>query len=175
MITKTLFLFLAGLFCLNLHAANLEFQKNETVVKTLAGKELKQGTLSAGNKAVDVEVFNVWRKYKKSYTGYELFSLLDSVYGKEWRQAKQVTFIALDGYRQTAKVADMIKAAEGKTGLVAYKETNKAGFTSFTRGKKTVDPGPLYLVWTGLTEENKARHSDTLKWPYQLKTINIKF
>ena len=94
-------------------------------------------------------------------------------YGKKWRKSKRVSFKALDGYTQVIATSKMLKAAKGKKGLIAYKEKDREGFTPVKRKEKTVDPGPLYLVWSNFTEKEKASHGDALKWPYQLKSIEV--
>ena len=67
----------------------------------------------------------------------------------------------------------MIKASAGKTGLISYKEKDKSGFTFVKKGEKEIDPGPFYLVWSNFNDKDKATYGDALKWPYQLKEINI--
>ena len=67
----------------------------------------------------------------------------------------------------------MIKASAGKTGLISYKEKDKPGFTFVKKGEKEIDPGPFYLVWSNFNDKDKATYGDALKWPYQLKEINI--
>ena len=60
-------------------------------------------------------------------------------------------------------------------GLISYKEKGSSGFTKFLRKEKQVDPGPIYLVWSNFSEKDKASHGDALKWPYQLKVIDVQF
>lgn len=67
----------------------------------------------------------------------------------------------------------MVEVAKDKVGYISYTETGKNGFSKFYRKDKVVDPGPLYLVWSNFTEKDKATHGDILKWPYQLKTIEL--
>lgn len=153
---------------------DLVFKKDGKILKEIFLKELKSGkTLS--NSKQDLNIFNTWRGYKKSYTGYSLYNLLDSIYTKRWRDSKRISFFAKDGYKQIVATKEMLKQSQGKTGILAYKETMNIGFTKFKRKGKLIDPGPLYLVWSNFSEKEKATHGDGLKWPYQLKTIDIEF
>lgn len=122
-----------------------------------------------------LKVQNVWRKYNKTYEGVEFYKLLDKVYGKSWRNAKSISFKALDGYTQTTTIPLMLKMSIGKTGLIATNEEGQSGFSKFVRNKKEVALGPFYLVWSNFSVDDKASHVDALKWPYQLKEINIDF
>jgi hypothetical protein len=79
------------------------------------------------------------------------------------------------GYTQVIGTKKLLKAAAGRVGLLAYKEKNKEGFTTFTKKKQEIDPGPLYLVWSNFTAKDKFSHGDELKWPYQLKTIALDY
>ncbi len=73
------------------------------------------------------------------------------------------------------EVSSMLKASKGKVGLIAYKETGIEGFTPYSKNGKLVNLGPFYLVWSNFSEGDKATHSDSLKWPYQLAEINIQY
>lgn len=157
-------------------ASDLVFLKDGEVVKKLTLKEIKKGQMKLGDAfigSVDKTLFNAWRGYERTYRGYSFSELLGHVYGEDWILAKTISFRSLDGYKQIANVKAMLRSAKGKSGLIAYTETGKNGFTKFKRENKVIDPGPLYLVWSHFEEKDKASHGDNLKWPYQLKTVEI--
>jgi len=98
---------------------------------------------------------------------------LTAIYGKNWGKSANIRFIASDGYKQIASISRMLKAARKSSGLIAYKETGKKAFSTFIKKGKKVNLGPYYLVWDRHQKNKKASHGDDLKWPYQLKTIEI--
>ena len=157
--------------------AQLTFKIDSKKHKVFSSKKLRSGTLRIGNEevsSVHKNIFNTWRQYERTYVGYPLFELLDAVYGKEkWRKAKQIVFVANDGYRQVASIEELIDESDDHWGYLAYKEVEKKGFTKVFRKGKWVDPAPYYLVWSGFKPGEQAKHNDIFKWPYQLKTINI--
>lgn len=174
--------FTLAFLLLNTHlclSSEVSFKKDGKTLYTLMLSETQARFLTIGKQKLSskkIPLHNVWRGYQKTYVGYELYTLLDSVYGKEWKnKAKRVNFIALDGYRQSVTIEKMLKASKNKTGLLSYKEDDNNGFTSFKRGSKTINPGPFYLVWSNFTQEDKVKHKDALKWPYQLKAIDLKY
>lgn len=172
---------LAGIFCAFLSvgsfANTLDFYLNGKKVESISLSTLKKGSLSKKQSVVgslDQTLYNIWRKVHRTYRGYELFELLDHIYGQNWKKNKKIIFKALDGYQQESTIKDLIVAAKGKVGMVSYTETGKSGFTPFFRKSKKVDPGPVYLVWAGFTPRDVGQHHKTLKWPYQLKSIELK-
>ena len=168
---------LALLLTSNAFAKSLIFKLDDTIKFSFKSKDFFSESLSInGNEieSVNKRLFNPWREYERTYSGYAFYELLDAVYGKNWKKAHKITFVALDGYRQTAKIKDMLKTSIEKIGYIAFSETGKKGFSPFKRGNKNIDPGPFYLVWSGFKKGDKAKHSDILKWPYQLKTVTLK-
>lgn len=158
------------------HAANLVFKLKGAEVASFSSEQIKSGELLHKHgklKSSDVKIFNVFRGYERTYEGYDLFTLLDVVYGQGWKTSRKISFLAADGYIQFAFTPKMLKAAQGKNGHLAFAEEGKNGFTLIEKQGKQIDPGPFYLVWTNFSEADKASHGDTLKWPYQLVTINI--
>ena len=157
-------------------AKNLVFKSDGKVKTTFKSKKFSSGRVTVKGieiGSVDKTLINAWRGYERTYRGYSFYELLDGIYGKDWRKAKKIVFVASDGYRQMAKIKNMLKASARKSGYIAFTETGKKGFSKFRRGDKIIDPGPFYLVWSGFNRTDQAKHSDILKWPYQLKTINI--
>jgi mono/diheme cytochrome c family protein len=73
-----------------------------------------------------------------------------------------VLFRARDGYVRPASAARV--AEEG--GFVAFADADRgAGFAPL--GRKGIDPGPFYVVWTG------GRDAHAYPWPYQLEAIEV--
>lgn len=158
-------------------ANDLIFTKNDKVVVKIKLQDLKSGRLKIGDNyigSLDKTLFNAWRAYERTYRGYNFFELLDAVYGADWKKAKTINFKATDGYKQIANIKRMLDSSKGKQGYISYTETGKDGFTFYKRKEKIIDPGPIYLVWSNFSGEDKASHGDNLKWPYMLETINIK-
>lgn len=153
-------------------ASGLEFKRNGKTVKSFSNEEIQSGKLD-GVKVAEVDLFNAWRGYSRVYVGYDFFKVLDSVYGKAWRKSLAVKFVAQDGYLSHSKIKSMLKAAAGKTGLISFKEKGSNGFTMVKKGDKEIDPGPFYLVWSNFSEKDRAAYADILKWPYQLKDIDV--
>ncbi len=158
----------------HLFSATLEFKKDSGSFKSVTLSEMKTGKVFNIN-SQEVSLYNIWRKDTKTYEGYAFYELLNYVYGKSWKDAKFITFKALDGYTVGTEVKAMLEASSGRAGFVSYKEKGKKGFTMAKKGKKVIDPGPFYLVWSNFKEGDKAAHVDALKWPYQLKEVDIKF
>ena len=159
-------------------AKSLVFKMDEKVKATFKSDDFSSGRMTInGNEigSVDKTLFNAWRQYERTYRGYAFYELLDAVYGKAWRKAKKIVFVALDGYRQTAGIGGMLNVSSSKkrNGYIAFTETGKKGFSKFKRGNKTIDPGTFYLVWSGFVPGEKVKHKDILKWPYQLKAIEV--
>lgn len=174
---KKIILSLLLFFSFESGATNLSFYEGGLRVRSFHYDEIHLGYLAINGKQVNsqtMELYNPWRKYKKSYVGYDLFKLLDSVYGRQWRVEDKIIFKAIDGYRQVVKIKDLLMKAKGKTGLLSYKEKKQDGFTTFKKGEKLINPGPYYLLWSGFDSSIKVHHKDVIKWPYQLKEIVIR-
>ncbi len=77
---------------------------------------------------------------------------------------RDVLFRALDGY---VKPASGARVAEDGA-WVAFADADRAsGFAPL--GRKQVDPGPFYVVWTGAAQ----RDTHAYPWPYQLDAIEV--
>lgn len=157
-------------------ASSLTFKLDSKEIKTIKSSKIKSGLIEINKTfvgSVDKTLNNAWRGYERTYRGYNFFEFLTAVYGEDWKNYQRIKFTALDGYTQVASIKNMIEVAKNKIGYISYTETGKKGFSKFYRKEKIVDPGPLYLVWSNFTEKDKATHGDILKWPYQLKTIEL--
>ena len=173
---KNIVMMLLVLFSSHVHAKSLRFKWDRETKITFDSKTFASGRLDIHGGEIgslDKTLFNAWRQYERTYRGYAFYELLDVIYGKEWRKAHKVTFVSADGYRQTVTIDEMLKASEKKYGYIAFTETGKTGFSKFRRGKRIIDPESFYLVWSGFARGHQAKHSDPLKWPFQLRTIRI--
>ena len=166
------FLALALLLSFSAHANQLLFKLKNKDLLSVSIDSLKAGSISRLSSS-DVTLYNPDRGYQRTYQGYDLFALLDSVYGKSWRTQKKITFITADGSSQNALVSEMIKAAQGRKGHLAFSETGTKGFTFIEKNGHKIDPAPLYLVWTNFTTSSPTSSLPALKWPYQIAVINI--
>ena len=173
---KNIILILLVLISSHVYAKSLKFKWDDKIKVEFDSKNFASGRMNVYGReigSVDKTLFNAWRQYERTYRGYSFYELLDAVYGKDWRNAYRMTFISGDGYRQSVRIVEMLKNSKKKNGYIAFTETGKKGFSRFKRGKKTIDPGSFYLVWSGFDKGNQAKHEDILKWPYQLRTIHI--
>jgi hypothetical protein len=168
---------LLGLLSLNVAMADtIEFYNEQTKVKSFDSSEFQKGELTVNDKVLNSEkseIYNPYRKYTKTYQGYDFIALLDQVYGPSWRQARTIRFVDQDGYFHNALVKNLVKGSKDYPGYLAYKEENKAGFTEFKAAGKTINPGPFYLVWKKFETRSIANYSDDLKWTSQLKSVHI--
>ncbi len=174
---KKIILIFLFLYSNTIFSADLELQFNFKLITKVSEQEFKNGTLhfnKNGIHSVDKTLYNPWRKYNKNYKGYLFFELLDLYFTNEWRSAREIAFVSLDGYVQKEKIANLLKeSAKDKIGYLAYSEVGQTGFSKFYKDKKLIDPAPFYLVWSNFTSNDQVKHSDPLKWPFQLKAIII--
>lgn len=164
------------LLCGSAQAIELVFKWHGLVVSAVSVGQAQSGAIHAKNgelKAREISLFNIFRQQQKTYEAYDFYALLDLIYGQRWRQAKRMSFLASDGYNQFVGIEALLKASGGKQGFLAYQEKGLAGFATIEKDRKRVDAGHFYLVWGGYAEGHKGSHADTLKWPYQLSSINV--
>jgi cytochrome c2 len=76
-----------------------------------------------------------------------------------------IVFRALDGYVKPASPARL--AEDG--GFVAFADADRADGGFAPLGRKGIDPGPFYVVWTGASQ----RETQGYPWPYQLEAIEV--
>lgn len=163
---------------IRLNAQNLIFKLNGKEIFILKEENITQAKIKINDQQlneVQTKLYNAWRGYSKKYVGFSFFKSLEAVYGKEWTLSQKIVFQATDNYSSiinTKKMLDHIKQNKN-IGLIAYKEAGSDGFTMLKKGNKNIDLGPFYLVWTNFNDGNKVTHGDILKWPYQLKEINL--
>jgi hypothetical protein len=172
---KILFISLMILSC-SVIADDIIFKLQGKSIVHFSLNAVQSGNLIIGKSQITAtpkKIYNIFRAEEKSYTGYNFFQLLNLVYGKDWIKNKKIIFNSKDGYHQISLIDKLISATENKVGILAYSDTKKSEFESFSKDGKIIDPGPLYLVWSNFTSSDKASHADTIKWPYQLVEINI--
>lgn len=163
-------------FSLYVFSQDLSFKREGKLLETVSLSAIRTGNLNFKNGSIhasNAKIFNVFRGYEKTYGGYNLFQVLDLVYGKDWKLKNKIIFNSIDGYHQISLIKKLLSATQNKTGLIAFTENDRIGFTEIIKDGKKVDPAPLYLVWTNFSNADKASHADTIKWPYQLIEINI--
>lgn len=174
---KFLSLIMLGLLSVNtVMAETVDFYLEQTKVKTFDSTEFQKGEIAVNDKTLNAEkaeIYNPYRKYTKTYQGYDFIALLDQVYGTSWREARSIRFVDAEGYFHNALVKNLIKGAKDYPGYLAYKESDKAGFTEYKMAGKNMNPGPFYLVWKKFETRSIANYSDDLKWTSQLKAVYV--
>ena len=164
------------LFINNAFSEDLAFKLKGMPIQKFSLSEINSGKLKMKTlemKSSTIKLFNVFRSKETFYEAYPFYELLNSVYGADWQKKEKISFTSIDGYHQISLIAPMLKATKKKMGYLAFKEVGRNGFEKFQKKGKSVDPGPLYLVWTNFSDRDKASHGDIIKWPYQLSEINI--
>ncbi len=105
---------------------------------------------------------------KITLEGYPLESVLQLVPG--YSTAKEdtvVVFVASDGFRATAP----LRVLQNGKGVLATKisgHSEKKPWKPFLMGKEMITPGPFYLVWRGISYENKS-----YPWPWGVVEIEF--
>jgi hypothetical protein len=174
--TKILLIISLTLLSTQLLAQDFILKLHGKVVEKISLSSMQSGKLALKHGLIEastVKIFNVFRGYEKTYKGYDLFLLMDVVYGKDWQKNNKIIFNSIDGYHQISLVKKLLEATKNKIGVLAYTESDRLGFTEIIKDGKKIDPAPLYLVWTNFSNADKASHADTIKWPYQLIEINL--
>ena len=170
-------LILLSAFSLNTALADsIDFYRDQTIIKSFESIEFQKGELIVNQKTINSEkseIYNPYRKYTKTYQGYDFIALLDQVYGPSWREARTIRFVDQEGYFHSALVKNLLKSAKDFPGYLAYKEADQNGFTEFKAAGKTINPGPFYLVWKKFETRTIANYSDDLKWTSKLKSVYI--
>jgi mono/diheme cytochrome c family protein len=110
----------------------------------------------------------VYKKHKR-YTGYWLLDIL-RLAGIRPDPKTIWTFTALDGYKASVAVADVLQS--GCKAFVAIADLDKEeGWEKIQQGKEWISPGPYYLVWQTPMVDVTPRIK--LPWPYQMVEISI--
>ena len=142
------------------HAAALEFRRDGTVVRTIDATALAE---TCGVRTIDVD--DPYYETHKRYRACPLAAVLEAGFGTPATRLEgtEVLFRALDGYVKPSSLARVREDG----GFVAFSEADRAGFAKM--GRRELDPGPFYVVWTKDEQENPHAYP----WPYQLASIEI--
>jgi cytochrome c2 len=139
----------------------LRFLRDDTEVARLDTDALRRGC-----SAETVTVDDPYYERQVRYVACPLREVLKLGLGEDASAlaGHDVVFRALDGYAKPASGARV--SEEG--GYLAFADADRpTGFAPL--GRKAVDPGPFYLVWT----KPAQRDPNIYPWPYQLDAIEI--
>lgn len=149
--------FSAGPTVAGVHAAELRFLRDDTLVRAI-----DLGTLRAGCGEQVVAVRDPYYETGRRYRACALAAVLTQGFGALPRPTDDVVFRALDGYAKPASGARVLTPG----GWVAFADADlPAGFRPL--GRKSLDPGPAYVVWNGAGQDDPH----AWPWPYQLAEI----
>lgn len=172
---RSLFLFLALVFH-SAFASQVTIKLEGKEVLFIKAEDTKSGIIKTKDNrfigSLHRTLANPYRKYTRTYEGFSLVEVLKAAIKKNIEGYK-LTFVATDGYRVKMSSKDFMNALQKHSPLIAYKETGKKGFTPFMKGKKMVDPGPFYLVWSNYKGDEDVSGKTIIKWPYMLSQILI--
>jgi hypothetical protein len=143
-----------------IHAATLRFLRDDTEVARLDLATLRR---DCGERVVTVDDPYYGRRVR--YLACPLRAVLRLGLGESPTLAgRDVLFRALDGYVKPANAARVLEDG----GWLAFADADRpGGFAPL--GRKALDPGPFYLVWTGPSQ----RDTHAYPWPYQLDAIEV--
>jgi mono/diheme cytochrome c family protein len=139
----------------------LEFRASGKLVNKISLAQLKDKI-----KSHEINVFNSIAGKEKKYEAFSVKDILNFVYHAQWtsEQYSDIAFIALDGYEA---VSESIKFNEDG-GFLAFRDIDvNDGWEPV--GKKKVDPGPFFLIWTG----EDQTPINAYPWPWQVIQINL--
>ena len=155
------------LLCLlgfSVHASTLTFVDKGYAIKTIAVDDLAKVS-----EIKSVIVDNPTDSSIRSYQGFSLISILNSVFTSKWKDNDIVKFIATDGYQAIIPVS----VINQHNGIIAIGENSQRGFSKLLRRNAvSVDPGPFYLVWENI-QDVSAKKESWLSWPWQLTRIEL--
>jgi cytochrome c553 len=139
----------------------LEFRASGKLVNKISLAELKDNI-----KSHEIKVFNSIAGKEKNYEAFSIKDILNFVYHTQWTSEKysDIAFIALDGYEA---VSQSVKLNEDG-GFLAFRDADVNDGWELV-GKKMVDPGPYFLVWTGEIQTT----INAYPWPWQVIQINL--
>jgi len=146
--------------------AALEFAFHSKPISTL---DLE--TLRAIAPARGVRVLEPYEQAEASFRALPFAQLLDTVYGRAWRDEEELLFTCRDGYQPTVPVQRVLD----HRAWLAFARDDPPGFTieKLESGRRqTVALAPFYLVWENLDDEALRRDGD-YGWPYQLVGVDV--
>jgi mono/diheme cytochrome c family protein len=142
------------------HAATLEFVRDGTTVRRLDDVALARTCTPR-----TIEVDDPYYEARKRYRACPLAAIIEAGFGAPPArlETEDVLFRALDGYTKPSTPARL--GEDG--GWVAFGEPDGAPFAPM--GRRALDPGPFYVVWTKAEQHDPHRYP----WPYQLAAIEL--
>jgi mono/diheme cytochrome c family protein len=142
-------------------AAALRFLRDDTEVA-----RLDDATLRRSCTPETITVDDPYYERRVRYVACPLREVLRLGLGEEASAlaGRDILFHALDGY---VRPAGGTRVAEDGAYLAFADADRPAGFAPL--GRKGVDPGPFYLVWT----KPSQRDTHVYPWPYQLDAIEV--
>jgi mono/diheme cytochrome c family protein len=141
--------------------ASLRFLRDATEVSRLDLEALRR---SCGEETVTVD--DPYYERRVRYLACPLRAVMRLGFGENGAAlaGHDIVFRALDGYAKPSSTARV----EEDGAYVAFADADRpAGFAPL--GRKGIDPGPFYLVWT----KPAQRDTHTYPWPYQLDAIEV--
>jgi len=139
----------------------LRFLRDDTEVSRLDLDALRRG---CGEKTITVD--DPYYERRVRYLACPLRAVIRLGFGDAAAalEGRDIIFRALDGYAKPTSAARV----EEDGAWVAFADADRpGGFAPL--GRKGVDPGPFYLVWT----KPAQRDTHTYPWPYQLEAIEV--
>jgi mono/diheme cytochrome c family protein len=139
----------------------LEFRASGKLVSKISLAELKDKI-----KSHEINVSNSIAGKEKKYEAFSIKDILNFVYHTQWTSEKysDIAFIALDGYEAVSKSVTLNEDG----GFLAFRDADVNDGWELV-GKKKVDPGPFFLVWTGKVQTS----INAYPWPWQIIQINL--
>jgi len=137
-----------------------------------APRVLSLGALRAACPLERVEVDDPYYEQRMRWLALPLACVLERGFAQPLAKLRAADFSlrALDGYARPATGAQLL--APGGHLAFADARLSRADARPFVPGwepigRRRLDPGPFYLVWSGPGQNDPHRHP----WPYQLATI----
>ncbi len=137
-------------------------------------RELPLARLREACPESEVEVDDPYHERRVRYAAISLRCVLDVGFAEEGGapglRGKGLLLRARDGYTRPVSGRKLLEPgawlAFGEPRLIEAAR----GDSWFSRlGRREIDPGPFYLIWSGSAQNDPDRHP----WPYQLTTIEV--
>lgn len=144
----------------------VEFKQGDKVRKVLSLDDIR-----AIAPSVLLKVFEAHENRERVYQAFPARPVFDEVFGKDWEQAQEAVFTAIDGYQPSIPVAKFL--AHPAFFAFAHADNSPFTMTNTLQNNETVQLGPLYLVWDNL-DSKVLRESGASDMPYQIKRIEIR-
>lgn len=117
-------------------------------------------------KPVVVRVWDPFEQAEVAFDAIPLQPVLDAGLGPQWRQRKDLLFVAKDGYSAPISVARLL----AKPAWLAFARAGGAPLTLQPNAGGKIDAAPWYVVWDSLNDTALRAEGDH-GWPFQ--TVRI--